>query len=637
MNKVLKLLIVTFIIVFTVILLPSTKVAAYSEYDRIIEEVEEHIENGSVINKILTNGKTISVSDEYDTIGRLRKNVISVKNKTLNIDYEYDKTRITKQSFWNDDEISYEYDVVGNVENITYNDNESSVNYKYNKLGMLEEETLTDGTVTSYTYDENGNIKTKRSILNEVVILDEEYTYHDIIKDRLMYVTNKLTNSISKQLVYDSNNEFYPSSINGENLVWEGNLLKSYKGHTFEYDSNGTRTKIIKRNSSGELVKTTSFVLEGTNIISMTINELSGEYKLDFTYDANSKLIGLSTIQGNYFYVRDITGNIIGLIDSNGNYVIQYKYDAWGNLLSNLPSIDDDAVTIAAKYNPFIYKGYFYDSGTRLYYCNYRYYFPELCRWISPDSIDYLNPKTINGMNLYCYCFNNPINYIDSSGHIAFWLACGIVVGIIGTLAGGFYAYNKSKKQGNTGWTVVGDVVLGAHIGGAVGFAVGALFGAGTSILLTGSASSICGAVLNGAKGLAWAYSLGGPGAAIGYCTNNVYRWMYGTHMIGYFPDGEGFNGTPQKITLQPGTIIQRFGPPTSEFAAPYYTDPFSLSLPYYQLPNMYSPNLYVINQPIDVLAGQAAPWFGQYGGGTQYMFSEILKVLLDSEVISKL
>lgn len=43
--------------------------------------------------------------------------------------------------------------------------------------------------------------------------------------------------------------------------------------------------------------------------------------------------------------------------------------------------------------------------------------------------------------------FNNLINYIDSSGHIAFWLACGIVVGIIGVLAGGFYAYNKSKKQ----------------------------------------------------------------------------------------------------------------------------------------------------------------------------------------------
>ena len=459
-------------------------------------------QNNSVINKILTNGKTITVNDEYDTIGRLRKNVISVKNKTLKIDYEYDKTRITKQSFWDDDEISYEYDVVGNVEKITYNDNESSVNYKYNKLGMLEEETLADGTVTFYTYDQNGNIKTKRSVLNNVVLLNEEYKYdfenvldeeynpQDLIKDRLTCVINKLTNSITKQFVYDSNNKFYPSSINGENLVWEGNLLKSYKGNTFEYDSNGIRTKIIKRNSSGELVKTTSFVLEGNNIISMTINELNREYKLDFTYDANSKLIGLTTIQGNYFYVRDVIGNIIGIIDSNGNYVIKYKYDAWGNLLSNLPSIDDNTVTIAAKYNPFMYKGYFYDSGTRLYYCNYRYYSPELCRWISPDSIDYLNPKTINGMNLYCYCHNNPICYYDPSGHIALWLLCGIILGAIGLIGGGIYAGVKSSRAGNTGWDVVGDVALGGLIGGAIGFTVGALIGAGISGALTGSFAS---------------------------------------------------------------------------------------------------------------------------------------------------
>ena len=47
----------------------------------------------------------------------------------------------------------------------------------------------------------------------------------------------------------------------------------------------------------------------------MTINELNSEYKLDFTYDANSKLIGLTTIQGNYFYVRDVIVNIVGIID----------------------------------------------------------------------------------------------------------------------------------------------------------------------------------------------------------------------------------------------------------------------------------------------------------------------------------
>ena len=245
---------------------------------------------------------------------------------------------------------------------------------------------------------------------------------------------------------------------------------------------------------------------------------------------------------------------------------------------------------------------------TSLFWLSSRYYSPELCRFISPDDIEYLNPQTVNGLNLYCYCYNNPINYIDPSGHIAFWLACGLVLGAIGLIGGGTYAGIKSYEAGNTGWDLVGDIALGAVVGGAAGFAAGALLGAGASILLTGSAGSAVGVVFNGAKGLAWAYSLGGPGAALGYCMNNIYSWWYGSSMLGYFPDGNGFSGPTQNITLQPGTIIQRFGGTGSNFVAPYYTDPFSLSLPYYQLPNMYNPNLYVVNQPINVIAGQAAP-----------------------------
>ncbi|MDY4145592.1 MAG: RHS repeat-associated core domain-containing protein, partial [Bacilli bacterium] len=54
---------------------------------------------------------------------------------------------------------------------------------------------------------------------------------------------------------------------------------------------------------------------------------------------------------------------------------------------------------------------------TNLYYLNARYYSPIICRFISYDDIEYLDYESINGLNLYCYCFNNPILYIDSSGH----------------------------------------------------------------------------------------------------------------------------------------------------------------------------------------------------------------------------
>jgi len=56
---------------------------------------------------------------------------------------------------------------------------------------------------------------------------------------------------------------------------------------------------------------------------------------------------------------------------------------------------------------------------TSLFWLSSRYYSPELCRFISPDDVEYLDPESVNGLNLYCYCKNNPIMYADPSGHIA--------------------------------------------------------------------------------------------------------------------------------------------------------------------------------------------------------------------------
>lgn len=64
---------------------------------------------------------------------------------------------------------------------------------------------------------------------------------------------------------------------------------------------------------------------------------------------------------------------------------------------------------------------------TQLYWLSSRYYSPELCRFISPDDIEYLDPESLNGLNLYCYCANNPINHIDPDGHEWYHWAIGAV------------------------------------------------------------------------------------------------------------------------------------------------------------------------------------------------------------------
>ena len=55
-------------------------------------------------------------------------------------------------------------------------------------------------------------------------------------------------------------------------------------------------------------------------------------------------------------------------------------------------------------FNPFRYRGYYYDEDTGLYYLNARYYSPVWRRFISPDDTAYLDPESVNGLNLYAYC-----------------------------------------------------------------------------------------------------------------------------------------------------------------------------------------------------------------------------------------
>lgn len=111
-----------------------------------------------------------------------------------------------------------------------------------------------------------------------------------------------------------------------------------------------------------------------------------------------------------YYYVYDVLGNVVKLLDSNGTIVAEYAYDAYGNLDSSIT-----LTTIGSK-NPYRYKGYRFDEETGLYYLNSRYYNPETGRFINADGV--IDTGGILGKNMYTYAHNNPVMFVDPSGYV---------------------------------------------------------------------------------------------------------------------------------------------------------------------------------------------------------------------------
>ena len=184
----------------------------------------------------------------------------------------------------------------------------------------------------------------------------------------------------------------------------------NYPAEDAAYNSSTTNTIDYTYDNSGRLIRElrTNVIQYGTT--TTTTRELI------YLYDESGMIGVMHSHNGetpqSYYYHRNLQGDVIAIYDANGEKQVEYAYDAWGNCEivygenSNLASL-----------NPIRYRGYYYDTETSLFWLSSRYYSPELCRFISQDDVSYLDPTSINGLNLYAYCMNNPIMYADPSGH----------------------------------------------------------------------------------------------------------------------------------------------------------------------------------------------------------------------------
>ena len=197
--------------------------------------------------------------------------------------------------------------------------------------------------------------------------------------------------------------------------------------------------------------------------------------ELVYLYDESSMIGVMYSIDGAdpqpYYYHRNLQGDVIAIYDANGEKQVEYAYDAWGNC----ETICRDTKALAET-NPIRYRGYYYDIETRLYYLNARYYSPEWRRFISPDAAEYIDPETPNGLNLYAYCNNDPVNFADPSGHFIISSSLLVVTAFIGAalgaVSGAVYGGLTAAANGQNIWAGVGlGLLTGAIMGTGAGVA----------------------------------------------------------------------------------------------------------------------------------------------------------------------
>lgn len=214
---------------------------------------------------------------------------------------------------------------------------------------------------------------------------------------------------------------------------------------------------------------------------------------------------------------KNLFGDITAIYRGNTK-VAEYRYDAWGNCLVIDPAtgLATDDFEFIGHQNPFRYRGYYWDNDLGLYYLMSRYYDPQMGRFINADGIEYLDPQTIHGLNLYAYCGNNPIMYTDPLGTTKWWewaiagaVVAALVVGSIftggllgaaltGAAIGSTISLGSQAIDGELNWAQFAlDTSVGA-ITGLIGASAASKAVSTATGFLIGGASEIGTQLING-------------------------------------------------------------------------------------------------------------------------------------------
>ncbi|MBQ2711023.1 MAG: RHS repeat-associated core domain-containing protein [Clostridia bacterium] len=299
------------------------------------------------------------------------------------------------------------YDANGNITQY------GNTTYVYDKLNRLTRENnmALDKTII-WSYDVSGNIISRKEYAYGGASLGSPtatytYTYGNTWKDQL-------TSFGGKSISYD--NAGNPISYGDARMSWSnGRNLASYyvpgDGIYFDmkYSADGKRVEKRYTYDDDSTDETTiTYFYNGNNLVCEK-TDVGGSVSRKYYLYNSQGIIGFAIGSTVYTYRKNLFGDIVAIYNGSTK-VAEYAYDAYGKC-----TIITDTGNIGRN-NPFRYRGYYWDSDLELYYLMSRYYDPATGRFINADSLEYLDPKTIGGLNLYAYCGSNPVSRIDETG-----------------------------------------------------------------------------------------------------------------------------------------------------------------------------------------------------------------------------
>lgn len=447
---------------------------------------------------LMTFGDNQTVTYTYDGLGRVSERSANAGGTAVTTAYTYldgaygsnSTTPLVRTMTQAGTELTYTYDETGNIAGIS--DGQQRITYVYDLLGQLirvndpyDTTAGTAGTTWVFAYDHGGNIQKKTAYAYTTgsvgaAVQCDTFAYTDTNwKD-------KLTALNGVDITYDEIGN--PLSDGTWQYKWaQGRQLrgmqKSGEEVAFAYNADGLRVQKTATSTG-----TTKYVMHGRNLVHL----IRGDENLHFFYDAQNKP-AMAIYNGTaYAYLYNQQDDVVGMVDSEGQLVVKYQYDAWGRPISTGGAL---AETLGAL-NPFRYRGYIYDEETGLYYLRSRYYNPKLSRFINADDVEALGADgDINGYQLFNYCMNDPVNRRDEAGSWSLpnWakvaIGAALIVGaaVVATVATGgvaCFAYGAA---------------IGAAKGAVSGAIGGAISGAIESRIATGSWDGALEAAIDGA------------------------------------------------------------------------------------------------------------------------------------------